>query len=68
MNELKQQGIGVFFVSSEMSEVMGISDRIFVMCDGKITGKLDVKDATQNLILEYATKFDNKINQTAEAI
>lgn len=68
MNDLKQQGIGVFFVSSEMPEVMGISDRIFVMCDGKITGKLDVKDATQNLILEYATKFDNKIDKTAEAL
>lgn len=68
MNDLKQQGIGVFFVSSEMPEVMGISDRIFVMCDGKITGKLDVKDATQNLILEYATKFDNKIDKTAQAL
>lgn len=62
MNELKKQGIGVLFVSSELPEIMGISDRIIVMCDGRITGELDIKDATQNIILEYATKFDNKID------
>lgn len=61
MNDLKRQGIGVLFVSSEMQEIIGISDRILVMCDGKITGELDIKNATQNLILEYATKFDDKL-------
>ena len=39
MNQLKQQGIAVMFVSSEMPEVMGIADRIVVMCDGRITAK-----------------------------
>lgn len=63
MNELKKQGIGVLFVSSEMPEVMGISDRILVMCDGKITGELNMEQATQDVILKYATKFDNKIEQ-----
>lgn len=63
MNELKKNNIGVLFVSSEMPEVMGISDRILVMCDGKITGELQTKEATQNKILEYATKFDNKFEQ-----
>lgn len=67
MNDLKKQGIGVLFVSSEMPEIMGISDRIIVMCDGKITGEFDIKDATQSLILEYATKFDNKVNSPAIA-
>ena len=38
MNDLKKQGIAVMFVSSEMPEVMGIADRIIVMCDGRITG------------------------------
>lgn len=38
MNRLKEQGIAVMFVSSEMPEIMGISDRIIVMCDGRITG------------------------------
>ena len=40
MNNLKKEGIGVVFVSSEMPEVMGVADRILVMCDGKITGEL----------------------------
>ncbi|MEM1484400.1 sugar ABC transporter ATP-binding protein [Oscillospiraceae bacterium PP1C4] len=66
MNRLKEQGIGVMFVSSEMPEVLGISDRILVMCDGKITGELDIADATQDKILEYATKFDDKTEKTAQ--
>ncbi len=60
MNELKEQGIGVLFVSSEMPEVMGISDRIIVMCDGKVTGEMPTSEATQDSILKYATKFDKK--------
>lgn len=67
MNDLKQRGIGVLFVSSEMQEVLGISDRVIVMCDGKITGELYAEDASQNIILEYATKFDNKINNMVNA-
>ncbi|MDF2985228.1 MAG: transporter related [Eubacterium sp.] len=62
MNELKEQGIGVLFVSSEMPEVMGISDRIIVMCDGKVTGEMPTSEATQDSILMYATKFDKKID------
>lgn len=61
MNELKKQGIAVMFVSSEMPEVMGIADRIIVMCDGKITGELMTEQATQNQILTYATQFEKKI-------
>ena len=65
MNELKQKGIGVLFVSSEMQEVLGISDRVIVMCDGRITGELMQEDASQDLILQYATNFEKKIeNQT----
>ena len=45
MNQLKQQGIAVMFVSSEMPEVMGIADRIIVMCDGRITGELMADEA-----------------------
>lgn len=62
MNQLKLQGIGVLFVSSEMPEIMGISDRILVMCDGRITGEIDAKEATQNRILELATRFENKLD------
>ena len=66
MNKLKENGIGVVFVSSEMPEILGIADRIIVMCDGRITGELDVKDATQEKILEYATMFENKFTHTAD--
>ena len=60
MNELKKQGIAVMFVSSEMPEVMGIADRIIVMCDGRITGEVMAQDTTQNEILTMATSFENK--------
>ncbi len=61
MNNLKKSGIAVMFVSSEMPEVMGIADRIIVMCDGRITGELSAKGATQNEILTLATQFEKKI-------
>lgn len=61
MNELKEQGIGVLFVSSEMPEVMGIADRIIVMCDGRVTGEFMTADATQEKIMACATQFESKI-------
>lgn len=61
MNELKKSGVGVLFVSSELPEVMGISDRIVVMCDGRITGELSPEEATEDRILAYATEFEAKI-------
>ena len=62
MNELKQNGIAVMFVSSKMPEILGVSDRILVMCDGRITGELDRSDATQEKIMEYATQFEKKLD------
>lgn len=61
MNELKKQGIAVMFVSSEMPEIMGIADRIIVMCDGRITGELSSEEATQEKILTLATRFESKV-------
>lgn len=61
MNELKKQGIGVMFVSSEMAEVMGIADRILVMCDGKVTGEVLAKETTADDIMKHATKFEKKL-------
>ena len=63
MNQLKQQGIAVMFVSSEMPEVMGIADRIIVMCDGRITGEVMAGETTQSEILTLATRFENKFAQ-----
>ena len=63
VGDMKMQGIGVLFVSSEMPEVMGIADRILVMCDGRITGELNPDTTTQNEILEYATRFESKVQK-----
>lgn len=66
MNELKREGIGVLFVSSEMTEIMGIADRILVMCDGRVTGELDASEVTQEKILELATRFEDKLGEERE--
>ena len=65
MNDLKKQGVAVMFASSEMPEVMGVADRIIVMCDGKITGEVMAKETSQNEILTLATKFDKKVADKA---
>lgn len=67
MNQLKEQGIAVVFVSSEMPEVMGIADRILVMCDGRITGEVMARETTQEEILTLATRFENKL-ETDDAV
>ena len=56
INELTAQGYGVLMVSSEMPEVLGMSDRIIVMCEGRITATFNREEATQELILEAAMK------------
>ena len=62
MNKLKRSGIGVMFVSSELPEVLGMSDRIIVMCSGRITGELSRDEATQEKIMELATKFRTEVS------
>ncbi len=59
MNQLKRQGVGVIFISSELPEVLGMSDRVMVMCNGRITGNLMTNETTQDEILHYATRYSN---------
>lgn len=54
MGELAQKGYAIIMISSEMPEILGMSDRIIVMCEGKVTGELSREEATQSNILEYA--------------
>ena len=54
MNDLVAQGYGIIMVSSEMPEVLGMSDRIVVMRDGRVTATFEAKDATQETILNAA--------------
>lgn len=55
MNELARQGVGILMVSSELPEVLAMSDRIMVMADGRVTAILDRAEATEELIMRYAT-------------
>lgn len=54
MGELAKSGLAIIMISSEMPEILGMCDRIFVMCDGRVTGELSHADATQERILEFA--------------
>lgn len=57
MIELAQQGKGIIMISSEMPELIGMSNRILVMCNGRITGEVQGDEATQERIMSYATQF-----------
>ncbi len=55
MNKLVEQGMSIIMISSELLEVIGMSDRIYVMSEGRITGELDAADATEEKIMAMAT-------------
>jgi len=57
--DLAKEGKSIIMISSELGELIGMSDRIMVMCDGRVTGFIDGKDATQENIMELATKFES---------
>lgn len=54
ISKLAQEGKGIIMISSEMAEVMGMSDRILVLKEGRVKGELAREEATQELILQYA--------------
>ncbi|MBR0391227.1 MAG: sugar ABC transporter ATP-binding protein [Oscillospiraceae bacterium] len=56
MNALAQQGKSIIMISSEMPEILRMSDRILVMCEGKKTGEIAIEDATQEAIMTLATR------------
>ena len=55
MNELAKKGMAIIMISSEMQELLGMSDRIIVMHEGEMMGELKKEDATQEKILELAS-------------
>ena len=55
MNELVKQGVGIIMISSELPEVLGVSDRILVMREGQLVKELNWKEATQEKVMYYAT-------------
>lgn len=56
INEFKSQGKAVIMISSEMPEILGLSDRILVLSQGRITGEFDIESATQEAILKCAVE------------
>ena len=56
--ELAKQGKSIIMISSEMSELIGMSDRVMVMCDGRVTGFIDGAEANQENIMALATQFE----------
>ena len=55
--ELSNQGKAIIMISSEMPELLGMSDRVMVMCEGKVSGFLEGENATQENVMDLATKF-----------
>ena len=57
MSQLAQQGIGIIMISSEMPEIFGMSDRVIVMCQGRVTGEFERGEYTQEEVMTCATQF-----------
>ena len=55
MENLAIQGKDIIMISSELAEVQRLSDRVVVMCEGRVTAPLDIQDASQETIMKYAT-------------
>ena len=56
INDLAEQGKAIVMISSELPEIMRMSHRIIVMCEGRITGELSAVDATQEAVMQLATQ------------
>lgn len=62
LNDLAQQGKSIIMISSELPEILRMSHRIIVMCEGRITGELTGPEATQEKIMKYATQRGANVN------
>ena len=56
MNRLADEGYSVLMISSDLPEILGMSDRIYVMAEGTITGEVSREEATEQVIMRLATK------------
>ena len=72
LNELAQQGKSIIMISSELPEILRMSHRIVVMCEGRVTGELSSAEATQENIMAYATQrgkiVQAELNSTTGAV
>ena len=56
MNELAHQGKSIIMISSELPEILRMSDKVIIMCEGSITGELGIENISQEKVMQYATK------------
>ena len=66
MGDLAKKGYAILLISSEMAEILGMSDRIYTMCKGRITGCLDIQEASQERLLELS--MENSRTTGKEAV
>ena len=59
LRDLADQGKAIVMISSELPEILRMSDRIVVMCEGRITGEIMPEDATQERIMQLATQRES---------
>ncbi|MHC1684709.1 MAG: sugar ABC transporter ATP-binding protein [Clostridiaceae bacterium] len=62
MEKLASEGKSIIMVSSDLPEVLRLSDRIVVMCEGKKTKELDISEANQEVIMDYATRYSEEVS------
>ena len=60
MNELTEQGISIIMISSDLQEVLGMSDRVMVMCHGRSNCTLNINESTQERIMTLATGLNGQ--------
>jgi rhamnose transport system ATP-binding protein len=71
MSQLAKRGIGILMISSEMPEIIGMSDRVIVMCQGRITGEFERGKLDQEEIMTCATQFltvDSELPKEASTV
>jgi putative multiple sugar transport system ATP-binding protein len=55
MNRLIEQGMSIIMISSELPEILGMSDRVYIVSAGRISGELSIEEASQEKIMQLAT-------------
>ena len=63
INDLKTKGLSIIMISSEMPEIMGLSDRIMVIHNGKVTGEFLAEEATQEKIYEMCSRREKNVKK-----
>jgi len=66
LNDLAHQGKSIIMISSELPEILRMSHRVVVMCEGRVTGILNVGEATQENIMKYATMRSEAVLATEQ--